>query len=601
MTLKRKRSNSCVSKGAKKPKISYKKKKTYSYKKSKKAKKKMPGKRRSYRRSDPSGGAFRAAASRQRAAAREAKWEPYVRSAWAAMEGRKARREKSMADGYSNRAWGQGRYGLGRLARGAFNAISANEKKHHTLGRAALRMSGLGMYTGAGAYEDEPVSNSLVNNGGLLGVPEFSQAGDETGAISISHREYIADLYGPTTSFNIQSFALNPGLEQSFPWLSQIACNYEEYELHQCIYTYRSTTSDHGSTNSGQVGTIIMATGYNPSAAPFKGKQTMMEYDGAMSGKITADMIHGVECDNEKLSGTAHKYIRTKPVVSGQDLKEYDHGLFQVATANSPADFANAAIGELWVSYTVTLRKPKLYSNIGLNISQDIFIQPTPSSSVNTPFSTVNLLKGQQNNIGCVVLQGSTGAGAPVFPDVTETLIVPQNCNPVTPGSLLPPADIQVPLIGVGILFPAALSGEFEVTLVLNHKEMEYGTPSLIMYGNCTPVNDILTRTVADTVNSRWWCIDNNHTLSSTLNGSLSSKWTFHVRLGVATNGSNNAVFLNTATTDQGIDRTSAVLTIREYNSGFSYSANNVGGPNSNDAIIMVNSSGTVVNPIDGV
>ena len=80
-----------------------------------------------------------------------------------------------------------------------------------------------------------------------------------------------------------------------------------------------------------------MATNYNASSPPFSDKATMMEYAHAMSAKTTEHMTHGVECDPSKLGGSERKYIRTNPVVPSQDLKTYDHGLFQLAVANSPA------------------------------------------------------------------------------------------------------------------------------------------------------------------------------------------------------------------------------------------------------------------------
>lgn len=283
-----------------------------------------------------------------RAAARETEMAAYIENAQMALDARKAKRiAEAGGEGYT-RAWGSvkasqpmatgsGSYRLGRAMRRGYRSVSKYEKKHHTLGRAALgaakRFAGVGMYTGSGAYNT--VRNSLVNNPGLEGVPSFSSSGDETGAISITHREYVTEIFGPTNSFTNQAFHLNPGIEKTFPWLSQLAANYEEYEFRQLLFTYRSTTSDNGNSSSGQVGTVILATQYNPSKADWDSKQIMMGYDAAQSGKTTSDNINGVECDNAKLSGTDEKYVRSGPVVD--DLKNYDHGKFQVAISNSPA------------------------------------------------------------------------------------------------------------------------------------------------------------------------------------------------------------------------------------------------------------------------
>jgi hypothetical protein len=92
------------------------------------------------------------------------------------------------------------------------------------------------MYTGSGAY-----SNDLVTSTTEAGsIPRFGTSSDETGALTVSHREYIRDVYGNPDlgggvieDFQNQSILLNPGLEASFPWLSQVAQNFEEYEFVQ--------------------------------------------------------------------------------------------------------------------------------------------------------------------------------------------------------------------------------------------------------------------------------------------------------------------------------------------------------------------------------
>lgn len=263
----------------------------------------------------------------------------------------------------------------------------------------------VGRYIGRGSYV-----NSLIGSGVAPEVPHVAGFGDETGRIVVSRREYVKDIFGPESgdTFRLESFALNPGLENTFSWLSQIAQNYDEYELKQCIFTYRSTTTDIGSSSNGQCGTVIMATNYNPLANKFSSKNEMMEQSGAMSCKATESMSHGIECDPNKLSGSEGKYVRNRPVVNGQDIKSFDHGLFQLAVANSPVGFANEVIGELWVSYSVELRKPKFYSSAGLGISSALLVGDlNPTITTSDPFnasdlwlgSPTDVLTGQQNSI----------------------------------------------------------------------------------------------------------------------------------------------------------------------------------------------------------
>jgi len=255
------------------------------------------------------------------------------------------------------------------------------------------RLLGQGSYT---------VQNSLFGGTGNR-PPTFASAGDENGGIRITYREYLGDMFGnPTgTSFTNDAFALNPGISQTFPWLSEVAANFDEYEFEQLVFNFRTTTSDIGASTTGQVGTVIMCTDYNASAYHFTDKNEMMQYSGAMSSKATDSMLHGVECSARKMAGTKTKYIRVVPANFNDNLKDYDLGTFQIAIANTPTGFANQTIGELWVAYTVKLMKPKLSVSYGLTNDQDLFLETNPgASSIWGVQSSSTLNKGAYNTIG---------------------------------------------------------------------------------------------------------------------------------------------------------------------------------------------------------
>lgn len=224
-------------------------------------------------------------------------------------------------------------------------------------------------YTGFGAY----VTNDTVGagSGSGSGIPSFSPQTDTAGNVMISYREYVCDVYGPTESFGNNDFPINPGIEGTFPYLSQLAQNYEEFTIHQLMFTFKSSIAPIGASGSGQVGEIIMGTNYNPSQQPWTDKQTMLQNALSMTGRASEDQIHGVECDPSKLSGSVGKYVRAGPV--DDDLKDYDHGLFQLAVSGIPTAYQNQPIGQLWVSYTVELRKPRKFVSAGNGISRDVF------------------------------------------------------------------------------------------------------------------------------------------------------------------------------------------------------------------------------------
>lgn len=489
------------------------------------------------------------------------------------------------ADGYVGRGsyigkWAK-KHHIGRTLR-KYGRGAANEVLDAALGQGSYSTGGMftghGMYTGRGSYAAaDAIDNSLVNNPTLKDVPSFASSGDETGSLTVSHREYVTDIYGPTNSFNVQSYSLNPGLEATFKWLSQIAQNYEEYEFKQLIFTFRSTTSDIGNSTSGQVGTVIMATNYNASSAPFGDKAVMMEYDGAMSAKVTDDMRHGVECHPAKISGNSGKYIRTNPVVQNQDIKSYDQGLFQLALANSPSNFANNPLGELWVSYTVVLRKPKLFTGRGLGISRDLFVS-NGDQNLSYPLGLNTYLSGQQNNIGCSIVQ--FGSNIPVTHN--------NNLGADMPTSDDTPTVASITDGNLGIVFPSGYSGVVKVTWQFQGAGSFLGNgagPGIITYGNVTPYTDMYGG-----------ILDSDPAPSSVIWAcqSVAGIYVAHLRVDIAVGGFNNAVQLVRFQTG-GTNYVQTEVEISEINSSFSYKFNNIGA---SDVPILVNQSGIVTVPV---
>jgi len=418
-------------------------------------------------------------------------------------------------------------------------------------GSALKGLFGRGMYSGRGEYNANEV---MV--GGSSNSAEITSAGDETGGIMICNREYVGDIFGPTTSgtFNVTPFPLNPGLEQTFPWLSQLAANYEEYEFHQLVFEFKSSLQDVNS-NNGQVGTILTATNYNASQPLFTDKPSMAAYYGSVSGKTTDDQTHGVECDPAKLSGSAGQYVRTNPVLTGEDLKSYDHGIFQLATHNIPGTatgtpvvytgLLNGTLGELYVYYKVHLRKPKFLTGRGNAITRCLYVSGGSESNTLPLGTQALLLKGQQNNIN---------------------------------------VDCALSSNTIKLTFPAYFAGNVEVKLIVEASALLAGTfmSALAFTGNCSVIADIYAGdagTPADAPTSFVQSLSTTYAIAI-----------IHLRLQPATNGLDNTMTITTALTAGTI--TQGSMDIAEYNTSFNkMNGSTIGAP------ILVNSAGTVVVP----
>lgn len=431
---------------------------------------------------------------------------------------------------------------------------------------------GRGMYTGMGEYV--PDSNDLISKSSMAIVPEFGATDDDS--IIIRRREYVCEIFGPdyisgssgpVSPFVLQSFPINPGLERTFPWLSQIAQNYDEYELIQCIFTFKSTTTESNNSGNGQVGTVILATNYNAAAPEFRDKATMQRYMGAISSRLTESVLHGVECDPLKLSGSTGDYVRTNPVVTGQDVKTYDHGKFQIAIANASSEYANFSLGELWVSYTVKLRKSKFFTSLGFGITRDIFVSNGNENGQcilgNTWFPETGIpylmLYGQQNNLGCKLS----------YP--------------------LPSPDGRV-----FVTFPAAYSGYIEIKLTMNGANISPLATGIAIgnwlnptsrTGNVRPVNDLYGTEsgIADDPSS---IVQGNSGTSMIL--------LIHVKVEIATNGIDNVAIIPSLLNWPGPSISQTYVEVSEYNA---VGAGLNQGVSTSDAPIFVNAGGIVVIP----
>jgi len=214
-----------------------------------------------------------------------------------------------------------------------------------------------GKWSGMGAYKK---SGTTISQD----PPSFKKT--KSGGVRIQHREYIQDVTSSVAFSNQLQLGLNPGLYNSFPWLSGIASNFTQYKMHGCIYEYRPTSGSAIASTNNALGTVIMATNYNASDSNFVNKQQMENEEMSQSTVPSSSAIHPIECD-PKQTTIDKLYTRTGAVPSGQDIRLYDLGLFQLAVQGMQA--GSITVGELWVSYDVEFFKPQLDTGLGLALS----------------------------------------------------------------------------------------------------------------------------------------------------------------------------------------------------------------------------------------
>lgn len=295
--------------------------------------------------------------------------------------------------------------GLGRTAN-PFQGAGANIGEGVA---SALKIPGaVGRYAGGGlhwllkkitGFGDYKVSsNSLVLKGKVPAV--FASDGRGT---MIQHREYIGDVVG-STAFAVRAYPINAGMQDTFPWLSQIAANYEQYCVRGMIFEFKSTSANALNSTNTALGTVVMSTQYNSVNANFASKAQMENHEFSTSGKPSESFMHPIECARGE-TPISCLYTRVGTVPSGQDARLYDLGVMNIATVGMQAA---AVIGELHVIYDIELLKPRLFDSLGDDILMDKFNLPTTASATNYFGSTVPSATAK-SNLGCVLTTANTG------------------------------------------------------------------------------------------------------------------------------------------------------------------------------------------------
>lgn len=220
-------------------------------------------------------------------------------------------------------------------------------------------------------------------------------------SIRVRHREFISTVTSSVAFAISNAVALNPGLSQSFPWLSQVAQAWEEYSFNSLTFEYVTRAS------TATTGSVILTPDYDASDSPPVSEQIACSYDGAQEDASWKDQFCNLPSGRLN-SADKFRYVRTGPLSANQDIKLYDAGNFFVCCT----EFASAApVGKLWVEYDVTLKIPAL-SPIGLQPRGGLITAGGTMTSAN-PFGDAPVVDADSRGIaitnGSVITFAGTG------------------------------------------------------------------------------------------------------------------------------------------------------------------------------------------------
>jgi len=240
--------------------------------------------------------------------------------------------------------------------------------------------SGIGSIFGSGDYTmtgPRPSYNVLAGQ-----TPQFSKTHSTN---IVSHREFLGEISG-TSAFTNTSYPLNPGLSQTFPWLSTIAAAYQQYKFHGLVFEFRPLITDF--VTSGAPGVVVLTTNYDSNRPGYISRQEAENAEFATSTKPTIGLMHLIECEPKEVQNNLYNIRSGNPSI-GNDLRFYDYGKTQMITQNNPTQ----VLGELWVSYVVEFFKPTLPSANDVVLAEGYKTSRTLCNS-SSPFGSSSTLTG---------------------------------------------------------------------------------------------------------------------------------------------------------------------------------------------------------------
>lgn len=264
---------------------------------------------------------------------------------------------------------------------------------------------------GWGDYGNQPAAhtgNQLMTGNDLdINVNQM----DNTGDVYLSKHEFIqvincAVVSGGASTFELRKYEINPGLAGIFPFLSQLAQNFEIYQFEGLIFYYKPTSGEGANGANNAIGKVIMACNYDQDAPNFFNSVQMENYDYAVSCKPSLPLAHGIETAPH-LMPASNLYVRTG--ISSKPLQFTDLGNFFVGTEGIPGtNGTTVQIGELWVAYKIRLSKSTLFTSLlGANLDYDFFQYNSTGAIVMTVSTATNKIKGSNNNIGITLSDGT--------------------------------------------------------------------------------------------------------------------------------------------------------------------------------------------------
>lgn len=240
------------------------------------------------------------------------------------------------------------------------NKNKAKASCHQQGKPARRRTSGKSTVNSNRGTDTLPAAQNVVQT---TKTPVLSRSAKSKGTI-VKHREFIDNIVGDL-SFGLQSYAINPGLPISFPWLNATAANYEKYKVRKFQVDIQTNVG----SNVG--GTYGMAIDFDANDGPPISEQELMAFEGAVNCAVWNSCRLDVSRFNRS-SPYKELYVRTGDVEDAEDKKTYDLGTLYVYTIGTPD---TSLIGKIYYDYEIEFFNPQV-NNFGNIFAKSAEVDP---------------------------------------------------------------------------------------------------------------------------------------------------------------------------------------------------------------------------------
>lgn len=169
--------------------------------------------------------------------------------------------------------------------------------------------------------------------------------------IQFSKVEYLGPITS-TTNYTLHTYEINPGIQATFPFLSQFAKLFQEYVFNRLTFYVRPRTT---TAATGGIFQCFLSNIKMPAPANLT---DMMTISGAKEAPVWDPKPMRISKEDLQLDGPTRN-IRTGALGSEEDAGLYDPGRYFYATQGATSGVDNNAVaGDLFVTYDVTLLNP---------------------------------------------------------------------------------------------------------------------------------------------------------------------------------------------------------------------------------------------------